>query len=64
MKANKKPLNFYLVMSIVCMLMAILVVVTARQQAMGGIGSQRVLAVILTLTSLAFLTRLVPPGEK
>ena len=64
MKTNKKTKLFYLAMSLVCAVMAILILATANENNWGGLALQRTIAVVLGITSVAFSTRLVPPGGK
>lgn len=64
MNTENSAKKFYLIMSIVCALMAILVFITANKNILGGIAQQRMLVMVLVMTSIAFFSRLVPPGEK
>lgn len=64
MKKKDSGFKFNLILTIVCAVMAILVYLTADENVRGGLTAQRTIVLILTITSGAFFTRLVPSGEK
>ena len=53
-----------MIMAIVCAVMAVLVHATANENNFGGLPLQRMIVVVLAITSVAFTTRLVPAGDK
>ena len=64
MKTDKNFNLFNLLMSLVCGLLAILILLTANPNNWGGMELQRMIAIVLAITSVAFSTRLVPPRGK
>jgi len=64
MKPGKKEKLFYIVMSLICGIMAVLILVTANANNWGGLVLQQTMAVILAISSVAFSTKLVPPSGR
>ena len=64
MDPNRKTNRFYMIMAIVCAVMAVLVQATANEKNFGGLPFQRMIVVVLAITSVAFTARLVPVGDK